>query len=157
MKKRMYITNIADRIFKRIEKRDSGCWLWTGNKWLNGYGKVQGPNKQNNKPERYAHRAMWMLTNGNIPEGKNVLHICDVRECVNPEHLYLGNQADNVRDMFARGRACVGEQRPEAKLTEKDVLEIRASNEPNNFLAKKFNTSTQNIWQIKRRLRWKHI
>lgn len=79
----------------------SGCWIWTGATYGNGrygtLGKYGG-----------AHRAAWTVANGPIPLGMNVLHKCDVGLCVNPDHLFLGTQADNVTDMIQKGRKNVG-------------------------------------------------
>lgn len=81
---------------------NSGCWLWTGRYGNNGYGTFGG----GRKGERTgAHRLVWEITNGPIPDGLFVLHRCDVRGCVNPEHLFLGTAKDNTQDMMAKGRA----------------------------------------------------
>ena len=78
----------------------SDCVLWTGGKISTGYGKKYlGAGK-----ERTAHRWTWEQANGPIPDGLIVRHSCDVRLCVNLEHLLLGTQQDNVNDMIERGR-----------------------------------------------------
>lgn len=78
---------------------NTGCWLWLGGTQKAGYGffKYAG--------EVTAHRSAWRLYRGDIPYGLHVLHRCDVRQCVNPEHLFLGTQSDNMKDMAAKGRA----------------------------------------------------
>lgn len=76
------------------------CWLWLGGRAPNGYGRF---NLEHAKPVG-AHRAAWMFEHGDIPDGMSVLHRCDNRPCVNPAHLYVGTQRDNLRDMVARGR-----------------------------------------------------
>jgi|SRR5712664_2187267 len=75
----------------------SGCWLWDGTMFSSGYGalKIQGVMLS-------AHRLSWTLYRGTIPDNLWVLHKCDVRCCVNPEHLYLGTPSDNVQDMLDR-------------------------------------------------------
>lgn len=77
----------------------SGCWLWTASKSRTGYGLASYKGKT-----WLAHRASWTATNGAIPEGKLVLHKCDVRACINPDHLFLGSYKDNMDDMYRKGR-----------------------------------------------------
>jgi hypothetical protein len=80
----------------------AGCWIWMGQIDKDGYGQFRmcATDKWHK-----AHRASYELFVGEIPAGKNVLHTCDVPGCVNPAHLYIGTQKDNVRDMQERGRA----------------------------------------------------
>ncbi|MCI0564461.1 MAG: HNH endonuclease [Nitrososphaera sp.] len=96
--------SLADRLWSKIDKTET-CWLWTGKKKCSGYGLIPkgGPGK--NSPALRVHRVMWELTFGPIPEGQKILHKCDVRHCVNPEHLFLGTQADNLADCKDKGRA----------------------------------------------------
>jgi hypothetical protein len=90
---------VKERFFQKVREDESGCHLWMGARNIWGYGrhKVDGKTCA-------AHRTAWGLANGSIPEGLLVLHHCDNPCCVNPDHLYVGTQADNMRDMFARGR-----------------------------------------------------
>lgn len=78
---------------------EAGCWLWMGGAYPSGYGRMTSGGKN-----RRAHRGVWELVNGPIPEGLAVCHKCDTPLCVNPDHLFLGSQAANVRDMAAKGR-----------------------------------------------------
>lgn len=90
---------IAARFWSNVQKTDS-CWNWTGKSYFHyGYGKFNV-----NKKETRAHRYSWELHKGAIPQGLFVLHNCDNPKCVNPEHLRLGTQKDNVQDQFDRGR-----------------------------------------------------
>ena len=79
---------------------ESGCWIWTGS--LNkegGYGTMRF------KGERYlAHREAYKFFKGPIPKNMNVCHTCDIPSCVNPDHLFIGTQKDNVRDCISKGR-----------------------------------------------------
>lgn len=95
----------TEEIFESFDSRVSpepmtGCWIWTGNVNALGYGRfwVEGGLE-------YAHRCSWELHRGQIPDGANVLHRCDQPHCVNPDHLFLGSQADNMEDMRRKGRA----------------------------------------------------
>lgn len=87
-----------ERFWSSIDKTD-GCWLWRGYVNQRGYGL-----RANDGGERRVHRYAWCLANGPVPVGKLVCHTCDVRNCVNPAHLFLGSAADNTRDMFRKGR-----------------------------------------------------
>jgi hypothetical protein len=91
-----------DRFWNKV-KRSRGCWLWTGAITSWGYGWFQ----RTAGVPHYAHRVAWEFTHGAAPNGL-VLHKCDVRHCVNPDHLYVGTQADNMRDMASRGRSTKG-------------------------------------------------
>jgi len=99
------------------------CWEFLGGKKGNGYGGVSYEGKP-----WCAHRLSWTLTRGPIPTGMKVLHKCDTPACVNPSHLWVDTQAANVRDMTIKGRRKdqIGAQNGRSKLTEAQVLEIRA-------------------------------
>lgn len=94
--------SLADRFWAKVEKSD-GCWLWLASKFQHGYGSatVDGGRREN------AHRVAWRLIRGSIPKGMFVLHRCDNPACVNPDHLWLGTQTDNMRDCAAKGRTAL--------------------------------------------------
>ena len=79
---------------------EAGCWLWMGSIDSKGYGGIKVDGKQMG-----AHRRSWVLANGPIPDRLHVLHKCDTPSCVNPSHLFLGTNYDNVQDMVRKGRA----------------------------------------------------
>ena len=97
-----------------------GCWLWDGSSDTNGYGVLWADGKQHQ-----AHRLSYSHYKQPIPRGLVVRHTCDVRCCVNPDHLSVGTQKQNVHDMIERGRSVRGEQSPKAVLTGSQVREIR--------------------------------
>lgn len=144
--------SIEERFWEKVNKTDNPdeCWLWRGCKDTLGYGKCGWG---------LAHRFAYTLTYGNIPEGCLVLHKCDNPSCVNPDHLYLGNDADNARDKVQRGRqpSHIGTKNPNVKLKEGDVREIRKLLENKityRKLAEMFNIGTTEIGRIKRKEIW---
>lgn len=137
------------------------CWNWIGGRTVDGYGRVNWKGKLT-----LAHRLSWEFTNGQIPDGLNVLHNCpdgDNPACVNPAHLFLGTQGDNIRDMFSKGRGnrAKGEQHSNAKLTEKEIKSIRQRFAQGGVtkcqLGRDFGVSEVLIGLIVRRKSWKHI
>lgn len=113
---------LSERFWRHVQ-RGEGCWEWTGCLHDGGYGliRVDGRNRR-------AHRVAWQLSHGAIPEGLRVCHTCDNPPCVRPDHLFLGTDADNMRDKTAKGRARWhrGSANSMAKLTEALVQTIRA-------------------------------
>lgn len=130
----------------------TGCWLWTATVGTHGYGQiwVDGVRKR-------AHRVSWEINVGPIPNGLHVLHLCDVRSCVAPHHLFLGTNYENTRDKVNKGRNLTGSKCPWSKITEMDVLEIRASNETQAAIARRFSVSQKQIWDIQHGIRWGHV
>jgi hypothetical protein len=138
------------------------CWLWTAAKKVKGYGQVNVGGKN-----RRAHREAYEAVNGPIPDGLVVRHKCDAPACVNPDHLELGTNADNTRDMMERGRNRCGRLKGSAhamsKLAEVDIHHIRAAyvfRHPelgSTALGRKHGVSRATIGLIVSRKIWRHI
>lgn len=137
------------------------CWPWTGSQNGRGYGRLNFEGYYDQ-----AHRASWRIHRGEIPAGKNVLHTCDNTLCVNPNHLFLGNQQDNVDDCIAKGRFRAGSnpQRGEysacALLNDDKVREIRRLLEEGHKhkdIAEWFNVARPTITNIAMGTRWRHV
>ena len=82
------------------QRTSSGCLEWQRARYRSGYGAVS-----DGKRTRRVHRVAWERLHGSVPDGQKVLHRCDNPPCFEPTHLFIGTQADNVRDMWAKGRA----------------------------------------------------
>jgi hypothetical protein len=102
-------------------------------------------------------RYTWTLINGDIPAGQVVRHKCDNCKCINPDHLCLGTQGDNVRDMIERGRNVKGEASSNSVLTEAQVRFIRTSELSVSELAEKFGVTKTTIRDVRKRRTWKHV
>ena len=113
------------RFWGKVKKsvNDKDCWIWQGGTNTDGYGDFYTNNKH-----IFSHRFSWESTFGIIKEKDlRVLHKCDNPPCVNPDHLFLGTQQENIKDMISKGRMYdrSGTRNPKAKLNEKDIHEIR--------------------------------
>jgi len=134
------------------------CLIWTGQIDRNGYGRIRIDGKH-----RRAHIVHFELRNGPVPDGMVLMHSCDNRGCIHLGHLSPGTQLQNVQDMFAKGRAnkAKGESHPKAKLTERQVAEIRGRYVPGKYgfgahaLAKEYGISKRAMQAILRGESWK--
>jgi len=124
-----YFSDKAIRLFWRKVSKSDGCWIWTGATNNKGYGVIRDSGKT-----CLAHRISYRINIGPIHDGLCVLHRCDVRLCVNPEHFFLGTKFDNNVDMRLKGRdsrgekhslICRGENHSRLKLNNQKVMEIR--------------------------------
>jgi len=144
---------LNERFWKYVEKND-GCWNWIGDLDKKGYGRINSGG--NNGKILFAHRASWMIHFGE-PD-KHVCHHCDNPRCVRPDHLFLGTDKDNMADMSRKGRGpgphFLGEDHPMAKLTNRQVEEIKEAlksykkgDRTIRTLAKKYGVHYQTIWR----------
>lgn len=108
--------SVAERMASKVSRAASGCLEWTGSTSPQGYGQIWHEDRL-----QLSHRVAWSLAHGAIPDGAVVCHHCDNPRCVNVAHLFVGTQAENVRDMVAKGRA-----RGPVKIPDRDVGEIRS-------------------------------
>ena len=154
----MYTQKNINNFWKKVNKTDT-CWEWKASFTENGYGHLRI-----NKNIILAHRVSFeMYHNRRINEGMCICHTCDNRKCVNPLHLFEGTHTDNMIDMLNKGRGnkAKGNYNGMAKLTEKQVLEIRdeyAKGETTHRkLALEYDVAFSTIGEIIRRKKWKHI
>lgn len=150
-------STLRERFDNGYTKKSNGCWDWNGSKDNYGYGFFSVGKKM-----RRVHRVSWNLYNGEILNGLYVLHKCDNPSCVNPDHLFLGTQQDNMRDRAVKGRNpdTRGCKNGRAKLKEDDIIEIRKlllNGETRTSIAVKFNVSTAAIRHIDIGKTWSNI
>ena len=148
------------RFWEKVDKTDT-CWNWTAAKSSKGYGRFKLDGKLQSP-----HVLSFKLTTGLNTAGKQVCHHCDNPSCVNPDHLFLGTNADNMKDCYNKGRSSFvvgnkGSAQHNSKLTEEQVLEIRRLYATGNYshraLAKIYNVNHRLIGNIVKRLCWKHV
>jgi len=122
---RLGTKSILSRFWNKINiLGDNDCWVWLACCDAQGYGRFRF-NEENNK----ASRVMWIITQGKIPKNKHVLHKCDNPKCVNPNHLFLGTHADNMKDMKQKNRQgnhnLHGEDFPQHKISSSRVNQLK--------------------------------
>lgn len=140
----------------RMRQDPNGCWQWLGNRLKRGgYGAFTM--RRAGLFMVRAHRLAWMLFRGPIQPTDHVLHRCDNQLCVNPDHLFLGDQPINMEDMVQKSRQTRGEEHPDAKLSDNDVRYIRSSALSASVLATQLNVSWRTIYDVRSRKTWKHL
>lgn len=146
------------RFWSKVEQRDGACWPWLSWRNARGYGKFML-----NGRSQTAHRVAYELTHGPIPIGLCVMHSCDNPPCCNPQHLRLGTHAENMRDRDQKGRIGYrprGTKNPRARLTDPEVLTIRArhaNGESVRALSRTLGFGRNTIRNVVHRLTWTHI
>ena len=153
------LKKVKIRFFSKVDipKDRNECWEWKAGCFSDGYGEsfLNGKNEK-------AHRVSWRIHYGEIPDGLCVCHKCDNIKCVNPKHLFLGTQLENIKDRVKKGRCRKqdGELSSRAKLTNQNVLAIRdliKSNIAQGEIAKCYNVQPSAISKIKTGETWSHI
>ena len=147
---------------KFVAKNLDGCDIWNGataGAKRTGHGSFWFEGRM-----QKAHRVAWRLYCGDIPDGMCVCHRCDVPLCVNPAHLFLGTQQENIADMVNKGRQQrvprPGAKNTQAKITERDVREIRAqfaAGQPVNTICATYRLSETQVRRIGHRQRWASV
>jgi len=147
-----------ERIYRHVRLiRATGCWEWQGATDKTGYGKFR---TADSRRMLKAHRFAYKLLVGPIPTGLLVLHRCDNPPCCNPEHLYVGTHAENMRDAVLTGRIRRGEDNGRARLTEENVIEARRSSKNGEgvyHIAARLGVSHTAIQQILSGKTWRHV
>ncbi len=158
-------------IIRNVSLDDNGCWLWNHACSPSGYAVISTPEK----PYCRGSRLVWKLWHGDDPGAMCVCHSCDNRRCLNPDHLFLGTNKDNMQDAVRKGRIASGirqgtytkpecrkkgELNGQSKLTEIQVLEIRqrrSNGELLRVLAKDYGVAMTQISQVANRKKWAHV
>lgn len=161
------IRPIEERFWEKVDiGLDDECWNWRAKLTWTGYGSFRLGNIH-----IAAHRMSWILHFGEIPRGLFVCHHCDNRKCVNPKHLFVGTNGDNMQDMWDKQRhptdnmgrpsaTMRGEQNIKAIITADDVRIIRRMNDygvSHLELSALFGVKKPAIWKIVHRINWSHI
>ncbi len=141
-----------------IPEPNSGCWIWTG---MRHHGSQYGVFCFRRKSVR-AHRASWEIYRGPVENGMCVLHKCDVPMCVNPDHLFVGTQLENIADRHSKGRtkSAIGSRQHLSKLSERDIPAIRqrrAAGETLARIAKDFGVTKHAIHGVVTGKTWAHV
>jgi hypothetical protein len=149
-------TKVVEVFLSRVyPEPNTGCWLWGGAVNSGNYGSFII------KEPRFflAHRFSYFHFNGDFNRRLCVLHRCDNTFCVNPDHLFLGTQLDNITDRHNKGRnnKPKGVLNKKAKLSETDVLQIRSLPNPAGEVSKMFSISKELVWKIRAKRLWNHI
>lgn len=157
---RLLKASLRERFEHNVDKSngEDACHVWTGtvkNRPPNNYGSIKHGGKR-----ILAHRLSWEIAYGKPPDG-NVLHRCDNPLCVNPRHLYIGTQSDNMRDVVERKRRVYarGSHHAQSKLSEREARQILLckGQEERSVTAKRYGVSYALVYLIQERIRWAHL
>ena len=163
---RLAVSRLSERFWSKVNREGpipehrpelGPCWVWTYSRDQKGYGHFGALKRKVTR----AHRVAWFLEHGSWPQ-PCALHKCDNRACVRPDHLFEGDNADNMRDMVAKGRDrhLAGSQNGRAKLSEEQVSEIRrrlAAGERQNALAREFGIGLTTMSHLANGHTWRSV
>lgn len=156
-----YVCRPLEQFERRyIPEPNSGCWLWLGPLHEGGYGVIGTPKKKGRPSylsRKRAHVFSYETFVGRVPRGKFVLHHCDIRCCVNPEHLYVGTKKQNTADCIKRDRFQMGVRHAATSLTEDQVRAIRLDARVQHVVAAEYGVCQMTISNIRRRATWKYL
>jgi hypothetical protein len=147
-----FTEEVAETFRKKIQAKSTvntnGCWIWNGQISNNRYGKVSVKGLSIT-----AHRASYIAFNGEIHDDKFICHSCDVRNCANPEHLFAGTHAENMKDAYNKGiiKLCFTDDQVNA------IKSLQQQGIPNAELARKFNVDHETIRNVIRNKTYKHV
>ena len=140
----------------RLSKADAGgCRIWQGRPNGEGYGHHFWKGKIHR-----AHRLSWEVANGRpVPPGMVICHKCDVPLCINPDHLFLGTDADNMADKMKKGRHRFfsGEDNRASRLTAEKVIAIRNDQRSVEKIGRDYGVSPSTIQAVRKRITWKDV
>jgi hypothetical protein len=144
---------------KFVRGGDADCWLWTGaiSAHKRKRNHRQGHIIADDGSTLISSRAAWLIFKGEIPAGSHVLHTCDNPICVNPHHLFLGTNTDNIADRMAKGRSTIGEKDGFAKLTTEQVIAISSAVGPVAQIARQYGIGRTQVYRIRRKETWAHL
>ena len=140
--------SVEERLWRNcIPEPNSGCWIWMGSLGKFGYGQIMMPG---GKPRR-AHRISYQVYKGPIPKELDVMHSCDIRCCINPDHLSVGTRKQNMEDALKRGRVARGFQLPQTKLTSEQRSAIVTDKRLHQEIAAEYGVTSSFVSHIKRK------
>lgn len=151
---RLQRLTMEERFLAKIDKDgENGCWNWTAGKHGRGYGHFYTGKHKSGKHMDFAHRASYKMYKGDIPEGLEVMHMCNNTSCVNPDHLELGTHSENIRNAYRDGLF----KMPKTKLTREQVLAIRADSRQQKEIALEYGIDNSVVSRIKNNKSWTHV
>lgn len=154
----LFLIALKERLLAKTTVLENGCWYCSAGGEQSRYGTIWYCNSSIGN-----HQASWLVHKGPIPQGLLVCHSCDNKRCINPDHLFLGTEKDNIQDCVKKGRRDKrhGERNPAALITEEIVKEIRYFCEHSGLtqqrIAEHFGISQVLVSQIKNKKRWAHV